>query len=43
MAKSEQYRLAVQTALSEYAKMRSGSSSNSELELQTLFDIQHDH
>lgn len=43
MAKLDQYREAVQTALSEYAQMRSGSSSNPDLELQTLFDIQHDH
>lgn len=43
MAKLEQYQKAVQTALLEYAQMRSGSSSNQDLELQTLFDIQHDH
>ena len=43
MAKLDQYRKAVQTALSEYAQMRSGPSSNPDLELQKLFDIQHDH
>ena len=43
MAKLEQYRIAVQTALSEYAKMRSGVTSNPNLELQVLFDPQRDH
>lgn len=43
MAKLDQYQEAVQTALSDYAQMRFGLSSNPELELQTIFDIQHDH
>ena len=43
MAKLDRYRNAVQQALLNYAQMRSGTSSNSELELQTLFDTQHDH
>lgn len=43
MAKLDQYREIVQKSLTEYAQMRSGLSSNPELELQTLFDIQHDH
>ena len=42
MAKLEQYRTAIQTALSEYARMRSGVSSSSDVEIQTLFDSQHD-
>jgi XisI protein len=43
MAKLEQYRKAVETALTEYAQMRSGASSHPDLELQALFDRQHDH
>lgn len=42
MAKLENYRHAVQEALLNYAEMRSGISSNPELELQVLFDTQRD-
>jgi XisI protein len=41
--KLENYRNAIQQALLNYAQMRSGTSSNPELELQILFDPQHDH
>ncbi|MEG3928477.1 XisI protein [Microcoleus sp. D3_18a_C4] len=43
MANLDSYRNAVQQALLNYAQMRSGTSSNSELELQILFDPQRDH
>lgn len=43
MDKLNRYRNIVQTALSNYVKMRSGPSNHSELELQTLFDVNHDH
>ncbi|NDJ16839.1 XisI protein [Myxacorys almedinensis] len=43
MAKLEHYRETVQKALSDYAQMRFGSSSRPDLEIQTLFDCQHDH
>ena len=43
MDKLTQYRNFVQAALLNYAEIRSGISSHSQLELQTLFDINHDH
>lgn len=43
MAKLEHYRSAVQQALLNYAQMRTGISSNPELELQILLDPQRDH
>lgn len=43
MAKLEHYRNIVQQALLNYAEMRTGTSSNPELELQALFDSQRDH
>ncbi len=43
MAKLEHYRNALQQALLNYAQMRTGISSNPELELQILFDPQRDH
>ena len=43
MEKLNHYREIIQTLLSDYAKMRSGPLSSSQLELQTLFDIKHDH
>lgn len=43
MEKLNHYREIIQTLLSDYAKMRSGPLSDSQLELQTIFDIRHDH
>ena len=43
MDKLNHYRNFVQAALSNYAEIRSGISRNSQLELQTLFDVNHDH
>lgn len=43
MDKLDRYRNALQQALLNYAQMRTGISSNPELELQILFDPQRDH
>lgn len=43
MAALEMYRQAIQTALQNYAQQHSGATSYPELELQAIFDTQHDH
>ncbi|BAU12268.1 fdxN element excision controlling factor protein XisI [Leptolyngbya sp. NIES-3755] len=43
MAKLDHYRDAIQTVLLEYAKARTKTSPNFDLQLQPIFDLQRDH